>query len=1021
MQLASAGVTAVRGRLDFRVLGPLEVHERGAQLALGAAKQRALLAILLLHAGEPVSTDRLVDLLWGEHPPPSALNSVHVYVSALRKALGDGRLQTRHGGYALELDDDELDLRRFEGLVREGRTLLAQDDPGAARERLSEALGLWRGAAFPELAHTLEGRVEVERLEELRLGAIEERLDAELELGQAAALVPDLEALVSKHPYRERLRAQLMLALYRSGRQADALGAYREGRRRLSEELGLEPSAELQELQRAILNHDPVLAGAGPRASLRRRRIGPALVASSGALLLVVAAAAAIRLHGGRDAGLESVAADSVGVIDAGSHRIVSETAVAGGPARLADAGGGVWVGSDESQTVSQLDPKTLGVRRLVSVGAFPSDVAVGEQAVWIYDGRSGRVVKVDPSYGVDTATRASAPNIAYDSSRADFDPTSIAAGLGSVWLTDGSSRLVRIDPTTVKVVERIALHHPLNGVAVGTGSVWAISGAGAIVFRIDRRGRVTARVPIVSEPGFESPYPLAIDVGEGAVWVLNSNTATVTRIDPAQRTVSATIPIGIERVPVRLAVGAGSAWVASSDGTLARIDVATNAVDIIPVGHRLKDVAVAGDRVWVSAGAGLSSAVNLHASPTGQTVVALPPSFCSPMYHAAGASPQYLIVSDLPLQGQGTTPLQMSQAVQYILRQHRFRAGRFSVGLQSCDDGTLGSFEVFLKKCAANARAYARNERVIGVIGPFNSPCAESEIPVLNRAPHGPLAIVSPTNTYVGLTRGGPGTGRDEPARYYPTSVRNYVRLIAADDLQGAADAVLARQLGARRVYALYEPTDYGVGIAAAFRRAAVRLGLEVVGSRAWNGRVEDTRALAGVVGQSGAEAVFVGAYLGQPNSGTLIRDLRRVLGSEAHIITPDGYSDFVKLVSVAGSAAEGVTVSIPGLPSSELPDAGKKFVAAFGKTVGETPSPSSVYAAEAAEVLVDAIARSDGTRASVTKELLATRVSNGLLGTFSFDANGDPTASAVTIYRIEHRKAKVFRVITPPRSLVR
>jgi branched-chain amino acid transport system substrate-binding protein len=362
-----------------------------------------------------------------------------------------------------------------------------------------------------------------------------------------------------------------------------------------------------------------------------------------------------------------------------------------------------------------------------------------------------------------------------------------------------------------------------------------------------------------------------------------------------------------------------------------------------------------------------------------------------------------------------------MSQAVHYVLSQHGFRAGRFAVGFQSCDDGTFGNFVRFLTKCAAGARAYARNESVIGVIGPFNSPCAASEIPILNRASRGPLAIVSPTNTYVGLTHGGPGTAAGEPDRYYPTKVRNYVRVIAADDFQGAADAVLARQLGARKVYVVYEPTDYGVGIAAAFRRASVRIGLEVVGSRSWNGRAEDTRTLADMVGHSRAKAVFVGAYLGQTNSGTLIKDLRRAIGSGTHVIAPDGYSDFAKLVSVAGSAAEGMTVSIAGLPNAELPDAGKKFVAAFGKAVGETPSPSSVYAAEAAEVLLDAIARSDGTRASVTKELVATRASEGLLGTLSFDANGDPTASAVTIYRIEHGKARVFKVITPPRNLVR
>src|SRR2546423_9578677 len=186
--------------IDFRILGPLEAHENREPIALGGAKQRALLAMLLLHAGQAVSTDRLIDMLWGERPPPSALNSIHIYVPALRKALGEERLVTRNGGYALEIDDDELDLRRFEAFVREARTLLAAGETEAARDLLAAALGLWRGPALPELGDIRDGQVETDRLEELRLAVLEEKMDAELDLGHAREIVPELESLVQRHP-----------------------------------------------------------------------------------------------------------------------------------------------------------------------------------------------------------------------------------------------------------------------------------------------------------------------------------------------------------------------------------------------------------------------------------------------------------------------------------------------------------------------------------------------------------------------------------------------------------------------------------------------------------------------------------------------------------------------------------------------------------------------------------------------------------------------------------------------------
>ena len=241
--------------MEFRVLGPLEVAERDRSLALGGHKQRALLAVLLLHANEVVSADRLIDELWGDAPPRTAAKSVQVLVSKLRKELGEGRLLTRPPGYVLHVDGSELDLARFRELVAEARDADAAD----AVEKLRQALALWRGPALGDLAYEPFAQAEIARLEELRLAAIEQRVDADLARGAHSELVGELEALVAEHPLRERLRCQLMIALYRSARQVEALETYRRARHDLAEGLGLEPGEELRRLERAILEHDPAL------------------------------------------------------------------------------------------------------------------------------------------------------------------------------------------------------------------------------------------------------------------------------------------------------------------------------------------------------------------------------------------------------------------------------------------------------------------------------------------------------------------------------------------------------------------------------------------------------------------------------------------------------------------------------------------------------------------------------------------------------------------------------------------
>jgi DNA-binding SARP family transcriptional activator len=251
--------------VDFRILGPLEVWDEGRQLTLGGSKQRALLADLLLHANEVVPADRLIDDLWGEDSSESAATSLRVNVSRLRKALPPETLTTRSPGYTIRVGRDQLDLYRFERLVEDATRCSADGKPADAADRLRKALALWRGQALADVAYESFAQAAIARLDEIRLAALELRIEADLALGRGSELIGELEALVVEYPLRESLRGHLMLALYRSGRQAEALDAYQEARRALVDELGIDPSSALQELERGILRQDPSLDG-GPAA-----------------------------------------------------------------------------------------------------------------------------------------------------------------------------------------------------------------------------------------------------------------------------------------------------------------------------------------------------------------------------------------------------------------------------------------------------------------------------------------------------------------------------------------------------------------------------------------------------------------------------------------------------------------------------------------------------------------------------------------------------------------------------------
>src|SRR4051794_20873404 len=554
--------------LEFRILGQMDVRDDDRVIGLGGARQRAVLAILLLHPGESVSLDRIVDLMWGERPPATAIKTVQVYVSHLRRALAEDVVVTSRGGYALAVDAERIDALRFERLVEEGRAALRGNDPARAAERLRSALALWHGPALGDFAYERFAQDAVARLEELRVAAIEERIEADLRLGRDAELVAELEGLVREHPLRERLRAQQMLALYRSGRQADALESFREARRALVDELGLEPGRELRELEQAILAQNPALDR--PRAATPgARRRGLALVAAgAGLAAAAVAAAVAVALHPSG----AGVLPDSVAVIDPDSGLVVADVPVGARPEAVAADDHFVWVANVADGTVQQID---MGERRVVATitpGLAVEALAVGAGSAWIADGARGRAVRLDADLG---AVADSVPLPTTTKTGIQYGTRGAAAlGYGSLWVASTPlAAVLRVDTRTKRVTQRVDVGNNPTGLALGAGALWVADSTDNTVTRIELAvaGAVTDTIPLGIGPG-----PIA--AGEGAIWVANRRDGTVSRIDPDTRSVKAEIPVG--KLPSGIAVGAGAVWVANSlSATVSRIDPRTNRV----------------------------------------------------------------------------------------------------------------------------------------------------------------------------------------------------------------------------------------------------------------------------------------------------------------------------------------------------------------------------------------------------------------------------------------------------------
>ena len=991
--------------LSYFLLGPLQVRRGAALVHIGGGKPLELLALLLVHRNRTLSTDALIDQLWEGRPPETATKIVQNAVSALRRAIGDGAesvLVTRGHGYELVAPHGATDDDRFATLLEQGRAELVDGRADRAVATLREALSLWRGAPLADVAYHAFARDEIARLEEQRLLAIEDRVDADLATGGGAGSVAELEQLVGEHPLRERLRGQLMLALYRSGRQARALEVYTEGRRELAEQLGIEPGEALKQLQRTILAHDERLAAPPPHRrmpAVRRRVSWGAFWAGAGLLAVTVVAATLLLTHSGAaTSGIVVAAGNSVVLVDAAGNRVTADYPVGQTPTRLVASGDVAWSLNADDHTISRIDLANGRAPRTFSPAGpgVPVDLALGGGWLWVSEitqqhagSRNGLIatlIQIDPS---SLAIRARLRLPGTPASR----EVPLAYASGKVWA--GGSNVVAIDPISMRIVARVTGRISASSLAVGLGSVWASAGGpGAEIYQINpASAQVVQRTVDLSAT---SAGPLT--VAAGAVWMTDPSVGTVLRIDPGPPLHMTKLQASAGAGAVGIAAEHNTVWAASAlNGTVTRINATGDPAPThtIGIGGIPQAVAVTAKGVLVSVAGG----DGLQAASTSKVgITSVPGMNCGPVIHGS-EDPRLLIVADLPITGSNQpTTLPMSQAIVYALRTHDFHAGRYPIGFQQCDDVSGATGEPDPTSCRSSAAAYARTVSVVGMIGPFTSLCAVAQLALLNRA--GPLAVVSPSNSRPGLTHAGPGEAPNEPATYRPSGVLNYLRVIPGDDLQGVAAAALAHTLGLRRVY-VYRSTwytsDYPTVVGDAFTIAARTCGIHVTPPTTPN--PSQIAAVVSHLKASGVDGIFVSGGTQLPNGGTN-RDLEHFL--EAARSTIPG----LKLLGDAGLSTpltpQGMYIATEGIrdPAVQLPTSGAQFVHEFGLTqAGGEVSPYSANAAQAADVLLTAIAHSDGTRLSVTHALLNVHITNGILGSFSFDRNGDMTNNLIPV----------------------
>jgi branched-chain amino acid transport system substrate-binding protein len=751
----------------------------------------------------------------------------------------------------------------------------------------------------------------------------------------------------------------------------------------------------------------PVPKAPGPSG----RRRGLLLLAAGAIVLTAALAAAVLALTGDSDKTLLPVG-NAIAAIDGDA---VEYTRVGNTPSTIAVGEGAVWVLNSDDRTISKIDPETRDVKTFGTDGVT-TDLAVGEGAVWVGNGAetAGRLVhtasvsRLDPDTTTVTKTEAlprfvETPVAINSGESRVLGVSQLAVGAGAVWAINPDRSVSRIDPDTGARVATIPVKAG-SAIAAGEEGVWVLAAEAPHVLRINPRSNKLGRTIELAAFGLTG-----LAVGAGSVWATDLQTGLLWRIEPGPDPITRTIDVGFGVTAV--AYGAGAVWVTNfvSD-ELVRVDTRTNKVTArIPLAGTPPSVAATDETAWVS----------IAGAPRGET---LPASACGPVMAGSG-QPDVLIASDLPLQA-GDTFRATVDAIRFVVRERKFRAGSHTVGYQSCDDSTAQRGVSDFIKCASNAKAYAATARVVGVIGPWNSQCAWAQIPIANRA-EGPLAMISPSNTHPGLTHAAPGgfTEKDEPEIYYPTGTRNYARVIAPEDFHATAAAVLAEELGLRRLYVLKSTAEFpGESIAAQVKRTARKLGVTIAGSASLEPEAKSYEAPAARVARARPDGVFF-AELYFENPDAVLKALRDRLGPEVVFITNE----------FAGHWAPGMYVTTTARANESLSPAGQRFLREFAATQPDDVIPPASYvpeAAQAAEALLEAIEHSDGTRASVTRELLRLKIENGILGNFRFDANGDMTPPAVTVFRVTGEKgadapelfdgADFDRVVRVPAALV-
>ena len=431
----------------------------------------------------------------------------------------------------------------------------------------------------------------------------------------------------------------------------------------------------------------------------------------------------------------------------------------------------------------------------------------------------------------------------------------------------------------------------------------------------------------------------------------------------------------------------------------------------------------VAGGLV-LAAGVAIAAVQLSEGRSAEQTIHTLGSARCSALDYGGSGAPERLIAVSLPLGPGGratTTPI--VNAITMQLERRKYTAGGHRVGLQVCEEAGPRDVVFNQRVCTANARMYVGNPSVIGVVGPLTSGCAWFSIPILNRAPGGSVPVVSPSATVVGLTQ--PLRGSN-PAALYPSGQRNFARILPTDDVHAAASALAASRLGVGRVYALDSGNPDSAWFVDAFVKAARRLGISVVGRGSWDlGGIDcppctgelSTANVAAAAAQAGADGVFLGIE-DYPTTVRLLSVLRARLGLDVQLMASESFGPATALL--AGADAEGMTLTQPGPLHEDLPPSGKRFVASFTERFGAEPSRFAVAAAQAIDLLLDAIARSDGSRSSVTRNLFGTRASDGIFSNFWITPTGDSTLNAVSVYRISKGELTPFQTVLVPDALV-